>query len=347
MLRSEAKRALDAAADFLAELVEYQAEARFAEDGEFTDSSEFADATLNNLPAIAYALNSGLPVIEWGPAQKNPTSTERVLRAMRQWNEQARLLLVRLANGDISVDQFYFSLQAAYVQHSTNAYVAGRRAIGNLAPLSDEDLTALDARLSPDVTRLAQTQTDTEEGGLGSFLMSMLLDPTNFFGSGLPGDPFAPHGPEGVAGGAAAAKGLNSFMRRMDQYGRTIGSYASLGELEGLSGMIPPDGTLVWWELGAADHCIDCIAMSDMSPYYASTLLGGPDAIYPGAGYTRCGSNCQCSLQYDLPTTVCGDPFTGPGLADFGVEVGPMDPNLAAEVLMSEANREAIAGVRL
>lgn len=343
MLRSEAKRALSVVADFFSEIAEAQAEARFAEDGEFTDPQAFADATLNNLPAIAYALNSGMPVIGWEPAGKNPDTVERVLRAMRQWSEQARALLMQLAAGQIDIGQFYESLINLYVKHATNAYVAGRRAVGNLEPVTDVDLALLDTEMSDDVTRLAQTQSDTEaaSGGLGSFLMSMILDPTNFFGSGLPGDPFSPHRAEGLAGGAFAAKGLNAFGSRIDSYANSIRSYANFGELQGLGSMIPPEGTMVWWELGAADHCIDCIAMSDMSPFYASVLMGPLSSIYPGSGHTRCGKNCRCTLQYELPSQVCADPFSGAGLADFGIG------DIGGDFDLMEANAEALASVPL
>lgn len=314
-LQSSEARALEAAETLFSELAETYAEARFVEAGEYTDPGDFADAVLNNLPAISYALNAGLPVTAWSPVQKNGSETERVLRAVRQWSEQARALIERYANGLMTQDQLWAALADLYARQSTNAFVAGRRAVGNLSPLTDADQALLAAQQKPDLSRLqASAATGGEGGGALSMLVQSIFDPTNFFGSGLPGDPFS-HKAEAKAG----AKLATTLGQRVEQYGRSISSVASLGEMSGLSDL-PEDVVIVWWELGDTDHCVDCIQLADLSPYLEKTLLD--TGIFPGSGHTQCGSNCGCALNYDIPSEVCGDSLSGLQSSDVIDDIG-------------------------
>lgn len=52
-------------------------------------------------------------------------------------------------------------------------------------------------------------------------------------------------------------------------------------------------GTRIYWRLGQADHCIDCIILSINSPYTKESL-----PTVPLAGDTQCHSNCKCRLEY-------------------------------------------------
>lgn len=51
-------------------------------------------------------------------------------------------------------------------------------------------------------------------------------------------------------------------------------------------------GKVVYWRLGVAEHCEDCIELADNSPYRGSELT-----VYPGSGSTRCRGNCHCYLE--------------------------------------------------
>src|SRR5450756_1789561 len=119
---SSAKEAVEAVEALYEEIAEAHAETTFVETGDFTDPYEFADAVVNNLPAIQYALNAGLPVTAWGPLTKNPGEVDRVLKAVRQWNEQAAALIERLAGGYITQDQFWSRLVDEYNRQAQNAY---------------------------------------------------------------------------------------------------------------------------------------------------------------------------------------------------------------------------------
>jgi len=54
-----------------------------------------------------------------------------------------------------------------------------------------------------------------------------------------------------------------------------------------------PDSTLIYWKLGTVRHahCPDCLAIYAGSPYTKETLPS-----VPGAGHTRCLTNCRCRL---------------------------------------------------
>lgn len=52
------------------------------------------------------------------------------------------------------------------------------------------------------------------------------------------------------------------------------------------------DDDWLYWELGVAEHCPDCLALAGGSPYRPNEL-----STYPGAGDTRCRGNCNCTLR--------------------------------------------------
>lgn len=298
-----------AEARLVTELRDAAAEADFLTEAELTDPNQFASAVLNNLPAIAYALHVGLPAIGWKGATKNGNEDELVLRAMRQWTEQARLLLLALVAGAVTLETFYERMANLFRTHTRNAFVAGKRAMGNLTPLSRQDITLLDDTTADDGLRLDRfLQNPAAAGGLGGMLLGMVTDPSNFLGSGLPGDPFAGLPPPLGAGKGKehVAKDLGKYANRIETYADRIRAMGPVGEMAALAD-IPGDATLVWWTLGGQDHCVDCLALSDMSPFYGSALsLSG---ISPGSGHTRCGVKCKCNLEYDVPSVVCADIF--------------------------------------
>lgn len=103
------------------------------------NGSVASDQDVNHLGAIAYALSAGLPVIGWRPAQRNPGGDERVARAVRQFVEAATLLISQFQSGLLASDAFAAALASAYLRQVTNAFTAGKRALGNLSPLSAQD----------------------------------------------------------------------------------------------------------------------------------------------------------------------------------------------------------------
>jgi hypothetical protein len=49
---------------------------------------------------------------------------------------------------------------------------------------------------------------------------------------------------------------------------------------------------LLYWDLGVAEHCPDCLILNANSPYTAQSI-----PTYPAAGTTQCKGNCQCNLR--------------------------------------------------
>lgn len=82
-------------------------------------------------------------------------------------------------------------------------------------------------------------------------------------------------------------KGSMDYSERLNMYVNTIDSLFDAGRVDAY----PDDGTKVYWRLGAAEHCPDCIALAMRSPFTPKTL-----PTTPRAGDTRCLSHCKCSL---------------------------------------------------
>lgn len=93
------------------------------------------------------------------------------------------------------------------------------------------------------------------------------------------------------------ARGSMSYKARANMYVDTMDSMFDAGRVDAF----PAEGTLVYWELGAAESCGDCVELAMHSPYTPDEL-----PTTPGAGATRCLSNCACSLRirYTPPTHV-------------------------------------------
>jgi len=75
--------------------------------------------------------------------------------------------------------------------------------------------------------------------------------------------------------------------RRARMYGDTCEGIAWNGKVESL-----PDNVRIYWKLGQAEHCIDCIVLANSSPFTKRNL-----PTTPRAGGTRCKSNCRCRLE--------------------------------------------------
>lgn len=52
------------------------------------------------------------------------------------------------------------------------------------------------------------------------------------------------------------------------------------------------DGARVWWRLGDTDHCRQCVALAEGSPYEPGALR-----VYPRTNATLCKQNCGCRVE--------------------------------------------------
>lgn len=79
----------------------------------------------------------------------------------------------------------------------------------------------------------------------------------------------------------------------------------------------PSDRLLIYWRLGIAEHCSDCIVLAANSPYRREQL-----AIVPRSGGTRCLSRCKCHLEFKIGAP---SPKTTPAesISDLENGVGP------------------------
>jgi len=68
------------------------------------------------------------------------------------------------------------------------------------------------------------------------------------------------------------------------QSGESMGWQMALSQL--------PTDSLIYWELGVAEHCPDCVALSASSPFAPKEL-----PTVPRAGGTVCLMNCRCALR--------------------------------------------------
>jgi len=75
---------------------------------------------------------------------------------------------------------------------------------------------------------------------------------------------------------------------RTTLYEKSLDGAFNLGTLSN-----SPDGVIITWMLGAADHCFECPVISLNSPYTRESL-----PTWPGAGVTPCRSRCACWLEY-------------------------------------------------
>lgn len=97
------------------------------------------DRDINNLAAIEMAARAGLPVIGWRPALRNPGEEERVARAQRQFRMATSMLLDDYRTGRIRPEALATAISAAFIRQARNAFIAGKRSLGNLTPLTVAD----------------------------------------------------------------------------------------------------------------------------------------------------------------------------------------------------------------
>lgn len=86
-----------------------------------------------------------------------------------------------------------------------------------------------------------------------------------------------------------AGKPLSKLAVRVQMYGSGLKALYSAGQVSGMS----TDTVVDWIVNPSAEHCEDCIFLSNNSPYTPETL-----PTTPGAGLCRCLSSCKCTLKF-------------------------------------------------
>jgi hypothetical protein len=82
----------------------------------------------------------------------------------------------------------------------------------------------------------------------------------------------------------------NEILRRMRMYQGKMRGTAGWGFVD----RQPPGGEINWVLGGVEEHCEDCPAFANLSPWYRDTLIATP-----GSGETPCLFNCKCHLEGD------------------------------------------------
>lgn len=91
-----------------------------------------------------------------------------------------------------------------------------------------------------------------------------------------------------LGSGELSRPGRMGIGQRVNLYAQAIKGAFNFGAVAG-----GRDGELIYWRLGACDHCPDCPVLNLNSPYTRNTL-----PTMPGSGGTVCGSNCCCYLSF-------------------------------------------------
>lgn len=303
------------------------------------DFGDTSSQDINLIGAGSYALNAGMPAISWRQARKNAREHQNALRAARQFKTYSLSQYALYATGRITLDVLNARILASFRKQARNAYIAGRRTMGLYGATSADDEAALQTLLTIDETNLDQSSSEqaNSERGAGLFSQANSLynqyqnaEMAKEYGGKLlgQGEEDAQKGLRdaakdfglktaaiaGVTGAerldtaAGYKEGWDQLNTHLDAFGNRVENYSGAGELNAM-GQLPGDAVLAWWRLGEADHCEDCIALSDASPLYLSVL--DADGIYPGSGHTQCGGNCHCELDFETPDQVCADSFGG------------------------------------
>ncbi|NIX55345.1 MAG: hypothetical protein GWN14_05280 [candidate division Zixibacteria bacterium] len=83
-------------------------------------------------------------------------------------------------------------------------------------------------------------------------------------------------------------RGKMNYSTRMDMYAGTLQAPFNNASLE-----YSPEDAEVYWTLGIAEHCEDCLSLESFNPWTRASL-----PTVPGAGDTRCLGRCKCHLEY-------------------------------------------------
>ena len=277
-----------------------------------------------------------MPAIRWATARKNAREAQNAKKAARQFHNYAMAQYALYATGQITEPVLNARISASFRKQARNSFIAGRRTMGSYNAVSPEDEAALNLLLTLDISDLEGATTDINGKSVGLFSRgnSLYNEYTNaqqatdfakkILGAEGEDEKKLKDFVQGVAAKGAASIGVIGAERydqasgykegwdrlntHLDQWGNKVENYAPAGEMNAVSA-IPGDAVLVYWHLGHADHCPDCIALSDASPLFLSAM--DEQGIFPGSGHTVCRDNCACYLEYETPDQVCGDSMLG------------------------------------
>ena len=90
--------------------------------------------------------------------------------------------------------------------------------------------------------------------------------------------------------------GKMPYMKRLDMYGDTLDGMYDLSVAASL-----PSDVKIYWMLGIAEHCDDCLLLEAGNPYSKFGVGANPLPAVPRSGYTECLSNCKCRLEMVVP----------------------------------------------
>lgn len=123
-------------------------------------------------------------------------------------------------------------------------------------------------------SRLTTMQINSIDSGFEAFVQNQARFATQFA--------------QQYASGALKAPGRMGVGPRSNLYAQALKGAYNAGAVAG-----GPEGERIQWKLGACDHCPDCPLLAASGPYTRNTL-----PTYPGAGQTKCATNCCCHLVF-------------------------------------------------
>ena len=102
----------------------------------------------------------------------------------------------------------------------------------------------------------------------------------------------------------AKGEGKMNYQDRAEMYGQALDGLFLQGQVSSL-----PHETQIYWRLGVAEHCNDCLEFAAGSPYTPDTL-----PAVPRDGTSACLTNCKCFLDFEVSTEkgVEGEEEEGP-----------------------------------
>lgn len=99
---------------------------------------------------------------------------------------------------------------------------------------------------------------------------------------------FADRFAQDIAGGVPSRPGRMSVGNRSALYGNGLTGAFNRGAVDGVA-----EDEVIFWRLGACDHCTDCPVLAVSGPYTKDNL-----PTLPRNGETECRMNCCCYLEF-------------------------------------------------
>jgi hypothetical protein len=177
---------------------------------------------------------------------------QTAFEALHAWTRQRTdTLAEHVAQGFISPTEFGDQMASLLTIAHTRAVVLGRHHAGDTAPEEADD------------REFAEQVIDGESEFLHAFVRDIA---------------------EGRYQDADGEWRLAGLQRRAGMYSDKI-----RGTAQEAWGLALPEGTLFFWHLNDAAHCLDCPELEENSPYTIDTI-----PTWPGKGETECRTSCRC-----------------------------------------------------